>query len=224
MATEPLIDRLVADLRPVRPRTLRHDAMVIALVCVLELLLFFGMGSMRHHMPAMMPMPMPMPRMPVHRMPFWWKLSSLLLVSLLSGAAALLSFRPPHAPRRMMPVLGCVLLAILATGWAIDAGQGGLQSLLERLDWRNGLTCTYKMVMLSMPAVAVMGVLMRRGAATDLPATALAAGLAAAAWGAFMFVFACPSNDPLYIVVWYALGCGVVTLFARLVLPRVARW
>jgi hypothetical protein len=52
----------------------------------------------------------------------------------------------------------------------------------------------------------------------------LLSGLAAAAWGAFVFVFACPSNDPLYIAVWYSLGCGIVTAISRLVLPRLSRW
>ena len=49
-------------------------------------------------------------------------------------------------------------------------------------------------------------------------------GLAAAAWGAFVFVFACPSDDPLYIAVWYSVGCGIVVLSSRLILPRLARW
>jgi hypothetical protein len=37
-------------------------------------------------------------------------------------------------------------------------------------------------------------------------------------------VFACPFDDPLYIAVWYALGCGLVAGFTRLVLPRLTRW
>jgi len=52
----------------------------------------------------------------------------------------------------------------------------------------------------------------------------LTAGLAAAGWGAFVFAFACPVDDPLYVAVWYSLGCGAVTLLARLVLPHLTRW
>jgi hypothetical protein len=66
--------------------------------------------------------------------------------------------------------------------------------------------------------------LMRRGAPTDTRGTSLLVGLAAAAWGAFVFVFACPFNDPLYIAVWYSVGCGTVTLLSRFVLPRLAHW
>jgi hypothetical protein len=37
-------------------------------------------------------------------------------------------------------------------------------------------------------------------------------------------VFACPFDDPFYVAVWYSLGCGTVTLFARFTLPRLTRW
>ncbi|MBV8459076.1 MAG: DUF1109 family protein [Acetobacteraceae bacterium] len=38
------------------------------------------------------------------------------------------------------------------------------------------------------------------------------------------FVFTCPSDDPLYIAVWYAVGCLIVTLLAQTVLLRLSRW
>jgi hypothetical protein len=47
--------------------------------------------------------------------------------------------------------------------------------------------------------------------------------LAAAGWGAFVFVFACPFDEPLYVAVWYSLGCGAVTPFASLIVPRLTR-
>ena len=65
---------------------------------------------------------------------------------------------------------------------------------------------------------------MRRGAPIDTNGTSLAVGIAAAAWGAFVFVFACPHDDPLYIALWYAVGCSLVTVFTRMVLPRLNRW
>ena len=112
----------------------------------------------------------------------------------------------------------------LAAGWFIDASGAGLPALAARLRWRDGLGCVAKMAALSAPAVIGLGVLMRRGAATDAGGTALASGVAAAAWGAFMFVFACPFDDPLYIAVWYAVGCGLVAGLVRAVLSRLARW
>ena len=222
MASEDLIDRLASDLRPVRPATGRRDLVVIALVCLAELAAFFLSWPMRDRMPGMMPVPLP--AMPIGQPSFWWKLVGLLLIATVSGAAAIRSFRPPATPRRALPALVGLVACVFATGWAIDAAHGGGAHLLARLDWRNGLGCTFKMAMLAIPPMIGMGVLMRRGAATDAAVTSVVAGLAAAAWGAFVFVFACPSNDPFYIAVWYTLGCGIVTLVARLVFPRLAAW
>jgi hypothetical protein len=106
----------------------------------------------------------------------------------------------------------------------LDASRDGFSALYARVNWLEGLQCLSKMVVLSVPAVIGLGVLMRRGAPTDRDGTALAAGLAAAAWGAFVFVFACPFDDPLYVAVWYSLSCGAVTFFARCTLPLLTRW
>ncbi len=77
---------------------------------------------------------------------------------------------------------------------------------------------------LSLPPLLGLGLLMRGGAASEPRATSLAVGIAASAWGAFVFAFACPYDDPFYIVVWYMAGCGLVTLAARLLLPLLTRW
>jgi hypothetical protein len=135
-----------------------------------------------------------------------------------------MSLDPVRSPRRGLRWIVALIALCLASGWLLDASRDGFSTLIDRLDWRNGLQCVYEMAVLSAPAVIGLGLLMRRGAPTDHAGTALAAGLTAAAWGAFVFVFACPFDDPLYVAVWYSLGCGVVTLFARFTLPRLTRW
>jgi hypothetical protein len=208
-----LIDRLARDLRPVRCRSFGSDFMMLIMLCAIEFGLFLGFGLMRPDMPMAMQQPS-----------FWWKLSSLGLIALMGGLVAVLSFDPTASPRRglrwLMVIVACCLLA----GWLVDASRDGLPGLAARLNWPDGLQCVMKTVLLSVPAVLGLGLLMRRGAATDLEGTAFAAGIASATWGAFVFVFACPQDDPLYIAVWYAVGCGLVTAFARVTLPRLARW
>jgi hypothetical protein len=213
MSNNRLVDRLVGDLKPIRRRTAGADAAIFALLCVVELGLFLGLGAMRPDMPLAMEQPS-----------FWWKLGSLGLIALVGGSVAILSFDPVESPRRGLRWLSATIALSLVTGWVIDASRDGLPALVDRLNWHDGLQCVYKMVLLSMPAVIGLGLLMRRGAPTDARGTSIAVGVAAAAWGAFVFVFACPHDDPLYIAVWYAVGCGLVTLSARLVLPRLTRW
>ena len=213
MSIDRLVDRLASDLKPVRRRSLARDSLILCVLGAVELALFFGLGLMRPDMPSAMEQPS-----------FWWKLTSLGLIALVGGAVAIASFDPAGSPRRGLRWLAVIVALCLAAGWGIDAARAGLPVLAARLNWPSGVQCVWKMVALSLPAVVGLGVLMRRGAPTDTGGTALVVGIAAAAWGAFVFVFACPVDDPLYIAVWYAVGCGLVTLFARLVLPPLTRW
>jgi len=213
MPTDQLIDRLANELKPVRRRTGWSDALALLVLCAIELGLFLVMGMARSDMPMAMHLPS-----------FWWKLASLGLIGLVSGTVAIVSLDPVRSPRRGLRWIAALITACLASGWLLDASRDGFSTLIDRLDWRDGLQCVYEMVVLSAPAVIGLGLLMRRGAPTDHAGTALAAGLAGAAWGAFVFVFACPFDDPLYVAVWYSLGCSVVTLFARFTLPRLTRW
>jgi hypothetical protein len=213
MQTDPLIDRLAQDLKPVRRRALWRDALALLVLCAVELGLFLALGMMRPDMPMAMHLPS-----------FWWKLTSVGLIALVGGSVALLSLNPVRSPRRGLRWIMPLVAVCLATGWMLDASQGGLASLLARLDWVHGVQCFSKIVGLSVPAVIALGILMRRGAPTDPSGTALAAGVAAAGWGTFVFVFACPSDDPFYVAVWYSLSCATVTSFTHYALPHLTRW
>jgi hypothetical protein len=213
MKTDSLIKRLSKDLHPVRPRSLVQDALVLAVLGLVEVAIFLGMGFMRPDMPVVMDKPS-----------FWWKLVSMGLVAVLGAGIALISIDPVRSPRRGLRWILALVALVFATGWLIDASQGGVAHLLARIDWHDGIQCTWKMVALSVPPAIGLGFLIRRGAPSDRTGTALAAALAAAGWGAFVFVFACPSDDPLYIAVWYTVGCGFVTVIGRFVLSRIARW
>lgn len=213
MSDERLIDRLTHDLAPVRRRTAAGDALVIGGIGLVELVLLLALGGMRPDMPEAMGHP-----------GFWWKLVSLGSIALTSCAVALLSLDPTRSPRRGLRLVLALIVLCLAAGWLVDAARDGWPSLLARLDWQDGVQCVRKMVLLSIPPVLGLGVLAQRGAPTDRNGTAWIAGLAAASWGAFVFVLACPIDDPFYIAVWYLVGCGAVSLLARLGLPLLTRW
>jgi hypothetical protein len=213
MGTDSLIDRLSRDLRPVRPRSILREAVILALLGAVEVGVFLALGFMRPDMTAAMSAPS-----------FWWKFVSMGLIAVLGAGIALCSIDPTRSPRRGLRwVLICIAI-IFATGWLIDAGQSGLSHLLVRLNWHQGIQCAWKMIALSVPPAIALTFLIRRGAPSDQTGTALAGALASAGWGAFVFVFACPSDDPLYIAVWYTAGCGIVTLIGQLTISRLARW
>ena len=213
MQTEQVISQLASGLQPVRRRTAGGDAVVLIALLGIELALLLGFGAMRPDMPHA-----------AMTLSFWWKLVSLGAMALLGGTAALLSLDPTRSPRRGLRWMVPIVAACLAAGWMIDAAHDSWPALVQRMDWPSGMRCAGQIVALSLPAAVALGMLMRRGAPTDANGSALAAGLAAAGWGAFAFVFYCPYDDPLYVVVWYSLGCGAVAAAARAVLPRLARW
>jgi hypothetical protein len=213
MANNDLIDQLVSDLQPVTPRRPRRDALIFAALCLVELVLFLCLGAMRPDMDAAMATPS-----------FWWKLVSMGVIALAGATVAILSFDPVRSPRRGLRWLVGIAAGAIIAGWFVDASRAGLPALAARLNWPDGVQCTFKVIVLSLPPVIGLGLLMRRGAPTDTAGTALSVGIASAAWGAFVFVFACPYDDPLYIAFWYTVACAFVSLVARLLLPPLTRW
>lgn len=213
MLSDQFLDDLAKDLRPVRRPSMARDAALLAVLCLVELAGFILMGFLRPDMPDAVKEPS-----------FWWKLLSLAVIAGFGSIVALGAANPAASPRKGVERLAMIVAVCLALGWLVDAMQPGMPMLLARLDVPSGVQCVYQIVLLSIPPVVALGYFLRRGAPTDPGRTSLAAGLAAAACGALVFVFSCPTDDPLYVAVWYSAGCGIVTLAARLVLPPLTRW
>ncbi len=213
MSTERLIDDLVSGLKPARSRSAMREGVVYALICGTELALFLLFGAARHDIALAMRLPS-----------FWWRLGGLGALTVISAATAIRSFEPTASPRRGLRWLSWATAAVLLLGWVIDAVSANGGGLLARLMWRHGVDCVFTMVVLSIPAIVALGLFMRRGAPTDREGSALSVGAAGACWGAFVFAFNCSHDDPFYIAVWYMVGCSIVALVGRIVLPLIARW
>jgi hypothetical protein len=212
MPNESLIDALTAQLVPVRPRRAAREYTLLGAVGALELALFLSVGVMRPDMGQAIGHPF-----------MWWKLGSLGCLAALSVATAVRSFSPTVSPRRGLMIASALgALWIIAAG-VIDSGSAVASTFTERISPVHGLLCASCIVVLSLPLLAALSILMRRAAPTHVEKSALAIGLAAGAWGAFVFAFCCPVNDPLYVAVWYSAACAVVMWVARLMLPRVFR-
>ena len=213
MTSERLLDDLASGLTPVRTRSAWRDGAIVGALAAIELALFLMMGFVRPDMGHAIAEPS-----------FWWKLATLGLVSAIAVTTAVRSFDPSVSPSRGLRWAAGICAVALLIGWGIDATRHAGAPLLARLEWREGLNCLFAMLVLSLPMLAALAVLMRRGAPVHRRESALAAGLGAAAWGAFVFFFACGHDDPLYIVFWYGLGCVLVALAGRALLPLVTRW
>lgn len=213
MSTDQFLDGLAGDLAPVRPRTGRRDLLLLAGVGALELGLFLGCGAARPDIGTAAALPC-----------FWWKVGGLAALTATSAITAIRSFDPAVLPRKGLKAVAWLTGLMLVAGWGIDALGPHGASLPARLMWPHGLRCIASMVVLSIPVLVTLGFLMRRGAPTDRSGSGLAVGAASATWGAFVFAFNCPHDDPLNVAVWYAAGCAAIAVAGRLILPRVTRW
>jgi hypothetical protein len=212
---DEFIDVLTADLKPVRPRNAVLEIAALAGLLAVELALWLLAGNMR---PGLGQVAMSTPT-------FWWKIGAAAVLMASAGVTAVSSFDPTVSPRRglMWLAAGFALFLIIGVVLDIDA-RLGFSALTARAPLRGGLECMSYLVSLSVPPMVAFGLMMRRGAPTNMRGTALACGLAAAGWGALVFAFTCPHDDPVFIAVWYPASTAFSTLVAWLVLPRVSRW
>jgi hypothetical protein len=209
MSSESLIASLSSDLAPVQRRSMvREGGLVLALGAV-ELTLFMALGIMRPDMNHMAGSPY-----------LIWRVGSLGLLAVIACVLAIRSFSPMARPRQGL-MLACALAVAAVVGGTFVTSDGASErALLDRIDPAHGMLCAMSIFVLSLPIVALLGALMRRAAPTQPRLSALASGIAAGACGAFVFAFCCPFNDPLYVVVWYSVGCSAVAGAARWRLPR----
>jgi hypothetical protein len=215
MKTDQLVDELVTDLEPVRTRSLAGDARLLALLIAVEFGLYWPLGSGHDHMEeAMVSMPS-----------LLWKLGSLAMLAAVSVVVALRSLDPTRSPHRGLGAIAALVALILLVGWVVDATTlHAAQPFWQRLEIADGVQCMLAIILLSIPPIVTLGWLMRRAAPTDLQGSALSIGIASAALGSFLFVFACPHSDPFYVMIWFMLSGAIVALVGRLTLPLINRW
>jgi hypothetical protein len=209
MSNEALIRDLVSDLAPVRRRSMIREGALLVALCGVELALVPATGLMRSDMHQMGWAP--------HLL---WRVASLGLLAIAACILAVRSFSPTARPRQGRMLTGALaVLAIVGGAFVVPAGMGD-RALLDRIDLAGGIRCATSVFVLSLPIMALLGALMRRAAPARPRRSALACGIAAGTCGAFVFAFCCPFNDPLYVVVWYSVGCAAVAAVARWYLPR----
>jgi hypothetical protein len=209
MSNEALIFDLSSKLAPVRRRSMVREGALVFALCAVELALFLSLGVMRPDMNHMAGSPY-----------LTWRVGSLALLAVVACVLAVRSFSPTARPRQGL-MLACAVAVVAVAASAFVAPEGvSDRTMLARIDPASGVKCATSIFVLSLPIVALLGVLMRRAAPTQPRLSALTSGIAAGACGAFVFAFCCPFNDPLYVVVWYSVGCAAVTGAARWRLPR----
>ena len=207
-----VVDRLVADLAPVRPRRMGNDFIALAVLAGLEIGLVAVNFEPRPDMPTAM-----------RGMMFWWKLASCLALAL-GGTAALVVALSPDAGRRaghrtLIGVAAMVVFVALALIVVRPPDFG-----MMMLTWREGLACIAMIEVFALPLMVGAMVVARHAAPAYPRGTVLAASLASSGWGAVAFNWRCPHDEPMYVLVWFGSAVVLNAVVALLILPRWLRW
>lgn len=153
----------------------------------------------------------------------WTKLAYCSALAVAAGALTARLSRPGADARHARAVLGAVLLVMLAIGGgslALAPAGSRLEAVLGQSWW----LCPWRVLALSMPALAVVIWAVRGLAPTRLGSAGFAAGLLAGALGAGGYALTCPEPSPAFVAVWYTLGISLTGVAGALLGRRWFRW
>lgn len=211
--SDALIDRLCAELRPVRRGAVarRLAGGIGAGMVVSVLLMLVVLGPRRDLAPAS-----------ANAM-FWMKAAYTLALAWIGLWAADRLARPAGtAGRRLawfIAPLATIAVLALAQLAAAPAPMRGSMIL-----GRSAVVCPWFILLLSLSPFAGLVWAMRRLAPTRLRLAGAVAGLAAGGAGSFVYAIHCTESTAPFIALWYTLGVLAAGLVGMLLGPRVLRW
>jgi hypothetical protein len=155
---------------------------------------------------------------------FWVKW--LYTVSLGVGAIVATSrlARPDPRPSPYLWLLlaaPVVLLAIIGVAEMMQVPSSDWLAMWLGSSWRH---CSRNVLILALPIFAGLLWSFRRLAPARLRVAGAAAGLAAGAFGAALYCLHCPEVSAIFVLTWYTLGIGAMTLLGALLGPKLLRW
>jgi hypothetical protein len=144
----------------------------------------------------------------------------------LAAAAAWLTVRLARPVARLVVPSRTVIAVVVVMGLLglmamVSAEPGSRASALLGQSW---IKCPWRVLALSLPALACT-LWAVRGLAPPRPGAAgFAAGLLAGALGALGYSLSCREASPAFVALWYSLGIGSSGLAGALLGPRILRW
>ena len=84
--------------------------------------------------------------------------------------------------------------------------------------------CVSSILFLSLPAMMLMFVAMRKGAPTQPLFAGAVIGMLSASLGAMAYTLACKNDGTAFVAIWYGLACAIMAAIGALVGHRVLRW
>jgi hypothetical protein len=208
-----LIDRLVADLKPVARHAvgLRILAGTGGGLAVTAVLMLAWLGPRPDLMPAM-------------ATPFFWIKFAYTILLVLVGVVAMARISRPDGDAvrpgwAMIAILAAI--AVLAAIQFLGAPGDARRPLLLG---STAVVCPWNIVALSVPVLAGTFWAMRGLAPTHLTLAGAVGGLAAGAVGAWVYSFHCDESAIPFVAIWYTLGIVIAGAIGAVLGRLILRW
>jgi hypothetical protein len=154
---------------------------------------------------------------------FLFKLVFALTLSASAIGLVFQVFRPEAPPGRWL------WLIALAPGMLLAAALAELlvmpsSTWMPRMIGISPLFCLFVICLLSIGPLLALLAALRYGAPSNPGLAGALAGLASGGIAAAVFVIHCPNDSPLFVITWYSLAIGLVTLVGYFAGRRWLAW
>jgi hypothetical protein len=152
------------------------------------------------------------------RMPFAFKVvySGSLVVG--ASVVALYAATPGASATALYAMLPAVIF--LACGFIFD--PTGFPTM-GRTDTAVAI-CVGRILFLSLPAMILTFVFMRKNAPTQPVFAGAVVGMLSGSVGALAYTLACRNDGMAFVAIWYAVACAIMAAIGAVVGRRVLRW
>jgi hypothetical protein len=152
------------------------------------------------------------------RMPFAFKLAYTGALVVGSFVVALYAATPGASATALYALLPAV--SLLALGVIFDPTAF---PIMGRTNTAVAF-CMGSILFLSLPAMILTFVVMRKGAPTRPLFAGAVIGMLSASVGALAYTLACKNDGAAFVAIWYGVACAIMAAIGAVVGHRVLRW
>jgi hypothetical protein len=152
------------------------------------------------------------------RMPFAFKLAYTGALVVGSSVVALYAATPGASAT----ALYALLPAVIFLAWGVIFDPTALP-IMGRTNTAV-VFCVGHILFLSLPAMILTLVVMRKGAPTRPLFAGAVIGMLSASLGAMAYTLACKNDGTAFVAIWYAVACAIMGAIGAIVGHRVLRW
>lgn len=204
---DPLIDKLVAGLAPVRPMKLSTGLTRTGLSLILAVAAVIATMGLR-----------------ADASPLVLLSSGLFLVLGLAASVTVIAIARPRVGSEHGGWVWAAAMAALLPLTTLVLGLIRGPGMLAESDPATGVICLAMGLLFGLATGGVLVAWLRRGAPTSPERAGLLTGIAAGSFGIFAFSFHCPSDDIYHIGLWHSLPVIVAAVIGRYAVPQLIRW